>query len=163
MRPFASEQVAPKLAFELPDRPRQRRLCDMAFLGRAGKVQRPGTRQEVSDLVHFHSAFPTNPWRCNAIATALAARPTDAAKSISKLEHQAPLFESHLAANRSFDSPQLSRSSTNDISPRAQLGLYCLPTPATGARSGTGGAALGSQRCDRGNPCAPSAENIVVQ
>jgi len=57
---LAREQQAAQLGFDLLDRPRQRRLGDVAFVGRAGEVQRPADRQKIADFVKFHpSACPS--------------------------------------------------------------------------------------------------------
>ncbi len=45
-RPLAAEQVAAHLGFELLDRPRQRRLRHVAFIGRAREVERPRDARE---------------------------------------------------------------------------------------------------------------------
>src|SRR5262249_30279277 len=57
-RPLAAEQIAAELAFEQLDSARQRRLRHVALFRRAREVQRPGNRQEIPDLVHFHSNSP---------------------------------------------------------------------------------------------------------
>ena len=57
-RPLAAEQIAAQLAFQQLDGARQRRLRDVALLGGAREVQRPGDSQEIPDLVHFHSSVP---------------------------------------------------------------------------------------------------------
>ena len=48
------EQIAPELAFELADGAGEGRLGDVAFLGGTGEIERPGHREEVADLMHFH-------------------------------------------------------------------------------------------------------------
>ena len=53
-RPFAPEQVAAELGFELLDRPRQRRLGHVALVGGAREIQHARDRQEVANLMHFH-------------------------------------------------------------------------------------------------------------
>ena len=53
-RPLAAEQVAAKFGLELLDRPRQRRLGDVALVGGAREIQRPRDGEEISDLMHFH-------------------------------------------------------------------------------------------------------------
>jgi hypothetical protein len=57
-RPFAPEQITAHFRFELLDRPRQRRLGDIAFVGGAREIQRPRDGQEVSYLMHFHDRLP---------------------------------------------------------------------------------------------------------
>ena len=60
---LAAQQQAAKLLFELLDRAGQRRLRDMALLGRAGEIQRVGDRQKIADLMHLHAPavpFPDN-------------------------------------------------------------------------------------------------------
>ncbi len=59
-RPLAPEQVAAKLAFQQLDRPRQRGLRDVALLRGAREIERARDRQEISDLVHFHSNVPSD-------------------------------------------------------------------------------------------------------
>src|SRR5262245_10768998 len=63
MRTLATEEVAAKLAFELADGTRQRRLSDVAFLGSAGEIERSRHGQEVAHLVHFHQRCTPNPER----------------------------------------------------------------------------------------------------
>src|SRR5829696_6243905 len=63
IRALAVEQRAAELALEKLDRPRQRRLRDVAALGGAGEVQFLGDRQEIADLVHLHSVVPRPPHR----------------------------------------------------------------------------------------------------
>src|SRR5258708_20362527 len=58
-RPFAPEQVAAELGFELLDRARQRRLRHMAFLGGAGEIRKLRHREKVTDLVHLHGLAPS--------------------------------------------------------------------------------------------------------
>ncbi len=52
--PFAPEQVAAEFGLELLDRPRQRRLGDVALVGGAREIQRPRDGEEVPYLMHFH-------------------------------------------------------------------------------------------------------------
>ena len=54
VRPLAVEQRPAELALEKLDRPRQRRLRDVAALGGAREVQFLGDGEEVADLVHLH-------------------------------------------------------------------------------------------------------------
>ena len=54
-RPFAAEEVAAELAFQLPDGARERGLGHVTFLGCAREIQYPGNGQEVADLMHFHA------------------------------------------------------------------------------------------------------------
>ena len=58
MRALAAEQIAAKLAFELADGAGERRLGDVAFLGRAGEIERARHGEEVADLMHFHKDAP---------------------------------------------------------------------------------------------------------
>ena len=58
MWPFAAEQIAAKLAFELADGAGERGLGDMAFLGGAREIERPRYSEEVADLMHFHADKP---------------------------------------------------------------------------------------------------------
>ena len=58
MWPFAAEQIAAKLAFELTDGAGERGLCDIAFLGGAREIERPRYSEEVADLMHFHADKP---------------------------------------------------------------------------------------------------------
>ena len=51
---LAVEQRAAQLVFELLDRPRERRLRDIAALGGAREIERFGQRHEVAHLLHFH-------------------------------------------------------------------------------------------------------------
>ena len=44
---FTAEQVAAQLLFELLNGPGQRRLGDVAFLGRAREIQQPCRSQEL--------------------------------------------------------------------------------------------------------------------
>ncbi len=55
---LAPEQLAAELLLELLDGPRQRRLRDVALLGRAREIEHARHRQEISDLVHFHALLP---------------------------------------------------------------------------------------------------------
>jgi hypothetical protein len=59
--PLPVEKRAAKLVLELLDRARQRRLADVALLGRAGKVERPRKRDEISDVLHLHRQRPKQP------------------------------------------------------------------------------------------------------
>src|SRR6516225_7798588 len=52
---LATQQQAAQLFLELLDCARQRRLRDMAQLRRACEIERVRYRQEVADLVHFHT------------------------------------------------------------------------------------------------------------
>ncbi len=56
--PLAPEKIAAQLALKEFDGARQRRLGDVAFFRRAGEIQRPRNRQEISHLVHFHTDVP---------------------------------------------------------------------------------------------------------
>src|SRR5262249_42180473 len=56
--PLAPKKIAAQLAFKELYRACQRRLSDMALLGRAREIQRPRDGQEVPDLVHFHAHVP---------------------------------------------------------------------------------------------------------
>src|SRR5260370_42159798 len=60
-RPFAPEQVAAELGFELLDRARQRRRRHVALVGGAGEIERPRHRWKITDLVHFHDQAPLMP------------------------------------------------------------------------------------------------------
>ena len=55
VRPLAMEQQAAELLFQQLDRPRQRRLGDVALLGGLGEVQLIRDGQEITDLMHLHS------------------------------------------------------------------------------------------------------------
>src|SRR5262249_2236807 len=57
-RSLAPKKVAPQLALQKLYRTRQRSLVYVKLLGRAGEIQRPCDRQEVSNLVHFHASVP---------------------------------------------------------------------------------------------------------
>jgi hypothetical protein len=57
-RPLTPEQIAAKFRLKLLDRPRQRRLGDVAFVGGAREVQHACHGQEVAHLVHFHDRAP---------------------------------------------------------------------------------------------------------
>ena len=57
-RPFAPEQVASELGFELLDCARQRRLCHVALVGRAREVEHARHRKKIPDLMHFHDQAP---------------------------------------------------------------------------------------------------------
>src|SRR5438105_2619534 len=46
---LAMEQRAAELLLEHPDRPRERRLRDVAALGSAGEVQFPAQHEEIAD------------------------------------------------------------------------------------------------------------------
>jgi hypothetical protein len=51
---LTGEQQAAQLVFHLLNRPRQRRLADVAHLGSLGEVQRLAERQEITDFMQFH-------------------------------------------------------------------------------------------------------------
>src|SRR6516162_8329492 len=53
---FPPKQVAAQLALELLDRAGQRGLRDVALLGCLGEIELAHRRQEISDLMHFHSS-----------------------------------------------------------------------------------------------------------
>ncbi len=57
-RPLAAKQVATEFGLELLDRPRQRRLGDVALVGRAREVEHAGDGEEVANLVHLHDRAP---------------------------------------------------------------------------------------------------------
>jgi hypothetical protein len=52
---FATKQLATEFALKVLDGTRQGRLCHVAELCGLGQIQRLADRQEVSDMVHFHS------------------------------------------------------------------------------------------------------------
>ena len=58
VRPLAVEERPAELALEKLDRPRQRRLRDVAALGGAREVQFLGDGEEVANLVHLHRFVP---------------------------------------------------------------------------------------------------------
>src|SRR5574342_486672 len=55
LRTLAPKQVATQLVLELLDSAGERRLRDVALFGGLGEVQLADGRQEISDLMHFHS------------------------------------------------------------------------------------------------------------
>ena len=55
---LAVEQGAAELMLELLDGARQGRLADVALLRRPREIQRPGKRDEIAHLLHFHGAIP---------------------------------------------------------------------------------------------------------
>src|SRR3990172_11856722 len=55
MGPLAAEEIAAKFAFELTDGAGERGLRDAALLSRRSEIERPGDRQEVAHLMHFHA------------------------------------------------------------------------------------------------------------
>src|SRR5215469_12189445 len=55
----ASKQLATEFGFKGLDGTRQSRLCHVAALRCLGQIERLADRQEVSDMVHFHSTTPT--------------------------------------------------------------------------------------------------------
>lgn len=55
---LAAEQRATQFVFQALDRAGERRLRDIAGLGRAREVQRLAHREEVADLMHFHGSGP---------------------------------------------------------------------------------------------------------
>jgi hypothetical protein len=59
VRPLAVEERAAELALEELDRPRQRRLRDVATLGGAREVQFLGDGEEVAHLMHLHGFVPS--------------------------------------------------------------------------------------------------------
>ncbi len=59
---LAPQEQPAQLLFELLDRAGQRRLRDMALLGRPREIQGVGDRQEIADLMHLHA--PTVPRLC---------------------------------------------------------------------------------------------------
>ena len=56
--PFAAKQVAAELGLELLDRPRQRRLRDVALVGGAREVEHARDGEEVANLMHLHGRAP---------------------------------------------------------------------------------------------------------
>ena len=56
---LASKQLATEFGFKGLDGTRQSRLCHVAALRCLGQIERLADRQEVSDMVHFHSATQT--------------------------------------------------------------------------------------------------------
>jgi hypothetical protein len=63
---FASKQLATEFAFKVLDGTRQGRLCHVAALCSLGQIQRLADRQEVSDMVHFHSTTLATLLRINS-------------------------------------------------------------------------------------------------
>ena len=61
VRPLAVEQRPAELALEKLDRPRQRRLRDVAALRGAREIQFLGDGEEVANLVHLHRLAPRAP------------------------------------------------------------------------------------------------------
>src|SRR6516162_733216 len=55
LRTLAPKQVAAELVFEVPNGASERRLRHIALFGSPGEIQLTGRRQEISDLLHFHS------------------------------------------------------------------------------------------------------------
>ena len=53
LRALAAEQIAAKLSLQLADGAGQRWLGDMAFLSRAGEIQRSRDSEEIAHLMHF--------------------------------------------------------------------------------------------------------------
>ncbi len=51
---FAPEKVAAEFGLQLFDRPRQRRLRDIALVGGAREVEHARDREEVANLMHLH-------------------------------------------------------------------------------------------------------------
>ena len=51
---FAPKQIAAEFGFKLLDRPRQRRLGDVAIVSGAREVQQPRDGEEIADLMHLH-------------------------------------------------------------------------------------------------------------
>ena len=64
-RAFAPEQVAAQFRLELLDRPRQRRLGDVALVGRAREIQHPRDGEEVAYLMHLHDRAARSAWPAN--------------------------------------------------------------------------------------------------
>src|SRR6516162_4800533 len=61
LRTLAPKQVAAELVFEVPNGASERRLRHIAPFGSPGEIQLTGRRQEISDLLHFHScSLPLN-------------------------------------------------------------------------------------------------------
>src|SRR6516162_4606640 len=61
LRTLAPKQVAAELVFEVPNGASERRLRHIAPFGSSGEIQLTGRRQEISDLLHFHScSLPLN-------------------------------------------------------------------------------------------------------
>src|SRR6516164_206704 len=56
LRTLAPKQVAAELVFEVPNGASERRLRHIAPFGSPGEIQLTGRRQEISDLLHFHTA-----------------------------------------------------------------------------------------------------------
>ena len=55
---LAAKQRAAQFVLQRLDGTRQRRLRDVARLGRAREVQGLANREEVADLMHFHGSSP---------------------------------------------------------------------------------------------------------
>src|SRR4029077_7797546 len=55
VRPLTAEGIAHELPFEVTNGAGQGGLRDVALLSRAREIERPGDRQEVADLMHFHA------------------------------------------------------------------------------------------------------------
>jgi hypothetical protein len=55
------EQGTAQFFLEHLDCARQRRLRDIAMLGRPGEIPGSGKGQKISDLVHFHCRAPHSP------------------------------------------------------------------------------------------------------
>src|SRR6516165_5123586 len=55
LRTLAPKQVAAELVFEVHNGASERWLRHIASFGSPGEIQLTGRRQEISDLLHFHS------------------------------------------------------------------------------------------------------------
>ena len=62
---FAAKQVAAEFGLELLDRPRQRRLGDIARVRGARKIEQLRDGEEIANLMHFHDRAPIGPWRAS--------------------------------------------------------------------------------------------------
>src|SRR5215470_12172599 len=61
LRTLAPKQVAAELVFEVHNGASERWLRHIASFGSPGEIQLTGRRQEISDLLHFHScSLPLN-------------------------------------------------------------------------------------------------------
>src|SRR6516225_3153669 len=61
LRTLAPKQVAAELVFEVHNGASERWLRHIASFGSPGEIQLTGRRQEISDVLHFHScSLPLN-------------------------------------------------------------------------------------------------------
>src|SRR5262252_2978682 len=90
LRTLAPKQVAAELVFELPNGASERRLRHIAPFGSPGEIQLTGRREEISDLLHFHSC--SLPLSCERSVRRVSGRRATSCASRQNQKRSCPLW-----------------------------------------------------------------------